>query len=79
MSQNRIKASGGDNFAAWITSPAGREYFGTAFAFKMDILAAWLDGENLSAVAREHGRSPAAASKLGRRCRACFSVATKSS
>ena len=60
------------HLAAWLAHPATAEYFGESFTLKADVLACLIRRGNLSAVARTHGLTRAAASKQARRAKALF-------
>ena len=56
----------------WLLDPRTAEYFGPTYRLRADVLAAYIQGGNLSVVARAHGVTRAAATKNGRRAQRIF-------
>jgi hypothetical protein len=65
-----------NHLAEWMLSPAMDQYLGRRACYKLAILSALLNGENLSAVARRFGTSKQAAGKHAAAARRIFGKGT---
>jgi hypothetical protein len=70
--KTKIPPEPNTNLARWLTDARTAEFFGPSFAFRADVLACVIEGGNLSAIARQHGLTRAAASKQARRAKSIF-------